>query len=175
MFPLGGGNPPPAPKGWSSRRVGYLVMVAERAKVSKFLAIVVGILLHIFFGGVFGPPLGPLQEASAFRRIGPSESPEPTFFRSKFLSFFDIDFWSILGRFGTPSWGHFWHFWRPRWTKFGPKRILEAYPHQKREFSPNTTPADTAAIFGAPRCLPKCPKIGPRRLQEALGEHFFRS
>ena len=87
-------------------------------------------------------------------------------------------FGKILGRFGVvlgPSWGHFWHLWRAKMGQFGPKRVLEAYRHQKREFSPNTMPADTAAIFGAPRCLPKCPKIGPRRLQEAPEEQLFRS
>ena len=37
----------------------------------KILAIDLCILLHIFFGGVFGPPLGPLQEGCAFRRAAP--------------------------------------------------------------------------------------------------------
>ena len=52
--------------------------VAEKVKVGKFLAIVVCILLHIFFGGVFGPPLGPLQEACAFRRADPKSACRPS-------------------------------------------------------------------------------------------------
>ena len=80
---------------------------------------------------------------------------------------------SILGRLGAPSWGHFRPFWRPSSAKLRPKRVLEAYLHQKREFSRNTTPADTAAIFGAPRWRPKWPKIGPRRPQEALEDDFL--
>ena len=56
VFPLGGGNPPPAPQGAEPRRVRYLVAVAEVAKGAKILAIDLCILLHIFFGGVFGPP-----------------------------------------------------------------------------------------------------------------------
>ena len=95
--------------------------------------------------------------------------------KSNFGTSFSINFSIIFGhRFLDDLGGHFRHFWPPRSAKLGPKRVLKAYQHQKREFSPNTTPADTAAIFGAPRCRPKCPKIGPRRLQEALEEHFFR-
>ena len=84
-------------------------------------------------------------------------------------------FGGVLGRSGVPSWGHFWPFWRPSCVKFGPKRVLKAYLHQKREFSPNTTPANTGAQIWTPRWPPKCPKIGPRRLQEALEDQLFRS
>ena len=121
------------------------------------------------------PPLFSPQEPHAVRRATHLSAESPLFFRSFFGSFLDIDFWSIWGRFGAPSWGHFRHFWRPSWAKFGPKRVLEAYQHQKREFSPNTTPANTGAIFGTPRWPPKCPKIGPRRLQDALEEQLFGS
>ena len=38
------------------RRVGPLVAVAEVAQGAKILAIDLCILLHIFFGGVSGPP-----------------------------------------------------------------------------------------------------------------------
>ena len=80
---------------------------------------------------------------------------------------------SILGRLGAPSWGHFRHAWRPSSAKLRPKRVLEAYQHEKREFSRNTTPADVSAILGAPRWLSKCSKIDPRRLQEALEDDFL--
>ena len=56
VFPLGGGNPPPAPEGRELRRVGHLDASAEVAKGAKILAIDLCILLQIFFGGVFGPP-----------------------------------------------------------------------------------------------------------------------
>ena len=78
-----------------------------------------------------------------------------------------------MARLGAPSWGHVRHFWQPSWAKFGPKRVLEAYQHQKRDFSPNTTPANTGAQIRNPGWPPKCPKIAPRRLQEVLGEQLF--
>ena len=56
VFPLGGGNPPPAPEGAGPRRVRYLDAIAEVAKGAKILAIALCILLHIFFGGVLEPP-----------------------------------------------------------------------------------------------------------------------
>ena len=69
-----------------------------------------------------------------------------------------------MGCLGAPSWGHFRPFGRPSSAKLRPKRVLEGYQRQKRKFSRNTTPADTAAIFGAPRWPPKCSKVGSRRL-----------
>ena len=39
-----------------------------------------------------------------------------------------------------PTWGHFPPCWRPSSAKFGPKRVLKACQHQKRDFSPNTRP-----------------------------------
>ena len=56
VIPLGEVNPPPAPEGRELRRVRYLDAIAEVAKVAKFLAIDLCILLQIFFGGVLGPP-----------------------------------------------------------------------------------------------------------------------
>ena len=74
----GGGVPPwgrqsaTRPGGARSRRARHL------AKGAKILAIDLCILLQIFFGGVFGPPLGPLQEASAFRRSDPKSAFRPS-------------------------------------------------------------------------------------------------
>ena len=72
----------------------------------------------------------------------------------------------------VPSWGHFWHFRRPSWAKFGPKHVLKAYPCQKRELSPNTMNSNTGALIVTPRWPPKCLKIGPRRPQEGLEDDF---
>ena len=83
--------------------------------------------------------------------------------------------WADLGPIWAPSWGHFRHFWRPSWAKIGPKRVLEAFQLQKREFSRNITFSNTKTLFLTPRWHPKWPKIGPRRLQEALEEQLFRS
>ena len=89
-----------------------------------------------------------------------------------FLTSIFVRFGVVLGRhLGS----HFRLFWPPRSAKLGPKRVLKADLNQKYEFSPNTTPADTAAIFETPRWPPKCFKIDPRRLQEALGEQIFGS
>ena len=74
MIPLGEVNPPPAPSGRELRRVRHLDAIAEVAKGAKILAIDLCILLHIFFGGVLGPPLGPLQEGCAFRRAVPKSA-----------------------------------------------------------------------------------------------------
>ena len=58
----GGGVPPWGRQSAARNEVEELAAcqitqeVAEKAKVGKFLATVVCILLHIFFGGVFGPP-----------------------------------------------------------------------------------------------------------------------
>ena len=56
VFPLGGGNPPPAPEGWGHGVSDHREAVAEVAKGAKILAIDLCILLQIFFGGVFSPP-----------------------------------------------------------------------------------------------------------------------
>ena len=40
--------------------------------------------------------------------------------------------------------------WHPSSAKTGPDRVSKAYQHQKREFSPNTTPTDTGALSGTP-------------------------
>ena len=82
------------------------------------------------------------------------------------------DFCSILACLGEPTWGHVRHFWLLRSAKFGLKRILQGYQHEKPKNSRNTTPANTGATFGRPRWRPKCLKIGPRRLQEAFDEQF---
>ena len=84
---------------------------------------------------------------------------------------FGIDFWLVLGRhlgliLGT--------FGGQVGSSSAPKRVLKAYQHQKCEISPNTMPADTAAISRRPRWPSKRSKIGPRRLQEALEEQLFR-
>ena len=102
----GGGVPPwgrqsaARPGGAELRRVGHLDASAEVAKGAKILAIDLCILLQIFFGGVFRPPYNPPQEASAFRWIGPSGAQNSSCFGSKFRSIFDVDVWSIWGRFG---------------------------------------------------------------------------
>ena len=88
---------------------------------------------------------------------------------------FVVAFGPIWDRFGVPTRGHFRAFWRPSSAKFGSKRVLKACQDQKREISPNTTPANTGAQFWFPRWPPKWPKIGPRRLQDGLEEHLFRS
>ena len=67
-----------------------------------------------------------------------------------------------------PTWGHFRHLSWPRWVKFGQKRVLSGYLHQKREFSRNITFSNTKTLFLAPRWPPKCRKIGPRALREQL-------
>ena len=72
-----------------------------------------------------------------------------------------------MGRFGAPSWGHFWHFWRPRGAKFSPKRVLNAYQHQKREFSPNTSPRVRERKFQSqdgPQNRPRSAQDGSKRL-----------
>ena len=80
------------PGGARSRRVRLPVAVAEDAKLAESLAQVLCILLHIFFGGVLGPPLGPLQEGCAFRRAAPRGAQISTYYRSIFSSFFGLDF-----------------------------------------------------------------------------------
>ena len=50
---------------------------------------------------------------------------------------------------------------------------MEAYQDQKREFSQNIANSNTGALILTPRWPPKCPKIGPRRLQEALEDDFL--
>ena len=72
------------PGGARLGRVRSLDAGAEFAKLAKILAIFFCILLHIFFGGVLGPPLGPLQEGCAFRRASPRSAYWRPFFRSKF-------------------------------------------------------------------------------------------
>ena len=67
-----------------------------------------------------------------------------------------------MARLGVPSWGHFWHFWRPRGAKFDPKRVLNAYQHQKREFSPNTSPRVRERKFQSQ----DGPQNGPRSAQD---------
>ena len=119
------------------------------------------------------PPLKSPQEGRAFRRVGPSESFGPTLFRSKFRSFFDIDFWSILGRFGAPSWGHFWHFWRPSWTKIHPKRVLEAYQHPKHDFSPTTRPRVRERHIGAQDASQNAPRSAQDASKRLLKSIFF--
>ena len=105
----------------------------------------------------------------------PPKCANPSFYSIKILIIvgppFWIDFWSFWGS----SWGHFCHFWRPSWIKIAPKHVLKAYLSRKREFSPDTTNSNTGELFWNPRWRPTCPKIGPRRLQEALEEQFFRS
>ena len=80
--------------------------------------------LQISKSDFLAPPIIPVggQRIPAGR---PKKPPDRLFCRSKFRSFFDIDFWSIWGRLGAPSWGHFRPFWRPSWAKFGPKRVLK--------------------------------------------------
>ena len=85
----------------------------------------------------------------------------------------DIDFWSILGRLGAPSWDHFGHFGWPRWAKINPKCILEAYQHQKREFSRNITFSNTFGVFlpqDGSQNAPRSAQDGPKRL---LKSFFF--
>ena len=107
------------------------------------------------------------------RRTGPRKPPDRLFFRSKFRSFFDVDFWSIWGRFGAPSWGHFGHFGRPRWAKIGPKRVLEAYQHPKRDVSPNTCPRVPERYIGAQDGSQNAPRSAQDGSKRLLKSTFF--
>ena len=71
MFPLRGGNPPPAPQGRGHGVSDHRVAVAEVAKLAKILSIVLCILLHIFSGGVFYPPYNPPR--SPAHSAGPTQ------------------------------------------------------------------------------------------------------
>ena len=78
-----------------------------------------------------------------------------------------------MGRLGAPSWGHFWHFWRPRSAKFGPKRVLEAYPHQKRDCSPNTRPRVPERHIGAQDDTQNAPRSAQDGSKRLLESNFF--
>ena len=73
----------------------------------------------------------------------------------------------------APSWGHFRHFWRPSSAKFGPKRVLEAYQHQKRDFSPNTRPRVRERKFGVQDGLQKAPRSAQDGSKTLLKSNFF--
>ena len=117
------------------------------------------------------PPGGP--------RIPPGRPQEggarQPFFRSKFASFFGINFWPIWGRLGSLLGGHFRPLGPPSSLKMASRGVLKAYLCQKRRFCSHTTFSNTKTAFWTPRRRPKRPKIGPRRLQDALEEASFRS
>ena len=101
MFPLGGGNPPPAPEGRSLRRVGHLGAVAEVAKGAKILAIIVCILLHIFFGGVLYPPYNPPRRPAHSAGLAQKAHGGRLEIDQNFDHFLDSifdRFWVVLGR-----------------------------------------------------------------------------
>ena len=95
--------------------------------------------------------------------------------RSYFLIVFRCHFGSILGSFWAPTWGHFSPFWRPSSAKFALKCVLEAYHHQKCQFSGKSTKTNEKSIKITPRWLLKQPKIDPRWLQDGLGGRLFAS
>ena len=95
--------------------------------------------------------------------------------RSYFLIVFRCHFGSILGPFWAPTWGHFSPFWRPSSAKFALKSVMEAYQHQKLQFSGKPTKTCEKTIKITPRWLLKQPKIDPRRLQDGLGGRLFVS
>ena len=78
-----------------------------------------------------------------------------------------------MGRLGAPSWGHFWHFWRPRWAKIDPKRVLEAYQHPKRDFSPNTRPRVPERHIGAQDASQNAPRSAQDGPKTVLKTIFF--
>ena len=76
-----------------------------------------------------------------------------------------------MGRLGAPSWGHFRPFWRPSSAKLRPKRVLEAYQHPKRDFSPNTRPRVRERHIGvqdAPQNAPRSGQDGSKRLLKSI-------
>ena len=93
--------------------------------------------------------------------------------RSKFRVCFDIYFLPILGRFEVPSWGHFRPVWRPSSVKFGPKRVLETYQHEKRDFSPNTRPRVPERKFGPQDGLQNAPRSAQDGSKRLLKSNFF--
>ena len=100
MFPLGGGNPPPAPEGAGARRVRYLFAVAEVANVAKFLAIGVRMLLEIFFGGVLVPPYSPSRRPALSAGLPLKFHPGRLFCDQNFnhfLAWIFVRFWAFLG------------------------------------------------------------------------------
>ena len=86
---------------------------------------------------------------------------------------------SIFGRFGAvlgPSWGViFGPLEPPSSLKMASRGVLKAYLCQKRRFCSHTTFSNTKTAFWTPRRRPKRPKIGPRRLQGSIEEHFWGS
>ena len=76
--------------------------------------------LGIIESGGFGAP-----------KTSPQSAPKGFKKPSKCWSFFDIVFWSMLGRFGAPSGRHFGPFWRPCWPQVGPKTRLESLSTSK--------------------------------------------
>ena len=96
------------------------------------------------------------------------------------LTGFQDGFWIELGRIWaprrpkmTPSWGHVRHFWRPSSDKFGPKRVLEAYQHQKRDFSPNTRPRGPERKFGPQDGLQNAPRLAQDGSKRFLKSNLF--
>ena len=100
VFPLGGGNPPPAPEAAGLRRVRHLDAGAEVAKGAKILAIDFCILLQIFFGGVLVPPYSPSRSPAHSAGLPQEFHPRRLFCDQNldlFLASIFYRFWAVLG------------------------------------------------------------------------------
>ena len=117
VFPLGGGNPPPAPQGRGHGVSDHRSRSQKWPTLPRAYRQVLCILLQIFFGGVFSPPYNP-PRGLRIPPVGPKKRGLAILKAIKTLIIFWTRFLVDLGS----SWG----------AKLGPKRVLEAYQHQKR-------------------------------------------